>query len=349
MQYGIWMLPMNFERTETGGRCTPGCHVAFSYDRETPFGPTTAPADTRPAMLARGEEEKPTVISIAARDVAGEAIAVPAGADRTAVLLFVGNTTAPAVRLLVDSFKPALAREAETHLLIVCCGTDAPTLARALRDEQGISVPIIADATNDIADELDVRGWPVVVRVRGDGTVMSRISGTEQSLALKLAGYGAPTASPTTEPTTTTVSDGARTAVASALQVARQALDAAQPEQARIAIEKALQDVPDSTALKRALVQALSDLKRADDAIEVIRSIPLDALEPGERETLGARALISAGKWERAAALLNKAIERNPALAEAHYLMGQVHEQASDWQKAAQSYRRARELSAVPR
>jgi len=31
--FGGWQLPINFEKTETGGTCLPGCHKEFGYDR----------------------------------------------------------------------------------------------------------------------------------------------------------------------------------------------------------------------------------------------------------------------------------------------------------------------------
>lgn len=34
--FGKWELPLNFVKTETGGKCSPGCHKPFSYDRKTP-------------------------------------------------------------------------------------------------------------------------------------------------------------------------------------------------------------------------------------------------------------------------------------------------------------------------
>jgi predicted CXXCH cytochrome family protein len=36
VQFGEWKLPIAFEPTATGGRCTSGCHVPRSYDREVP-------------------------------------------------------------------------------------------------------------------------------------------------------------------------------------------------------------------------------------------------------------------------------------------------------------------------
>lgn len=31
-----WQLPLNFEKTDTGGSCSPGCHKTYYYDRNTP-------------------------------------------------------------------------------------------------------------------------------------------------------------------------------------------------------------------------------------------------------------------------------------------------------------------------
>ncbi len=33
--FGTWKLPVKFEKTETGGSCTPGCHVVQRYDRQS--------------------------------------------------------------------------------------------------------------------------------------------------------------------------------------------------------------------------------------------------------------------------------------------------------------------------
>ena len=32
--FGIWQLPLHFEKNDTGGSCTPGCHKKESYNRE---------------------------------------------------------------------------------------------------------------------------------------------------------------------------------------------------------------------------------------------------------------------------------------------------------------------------
>ena len=34
--YGVWNLPIQFEKTATGGGCRPGCHLPYTYDRQSP-------------------------------------------------------------------------------------------------------------------------------------------------------------------------------------------------------------------------------------------------------------------------------------------------------------------------
>ena len=47
--YGGWKdLPLNFSKTDTGGRCDPGCHVEKAYDRETAVDYSIQPVRPRP-------------------------------------------------------------------------------------------------------------------------------------------------------------------------------------------------------------------------------------------------------------------------------------------------------------
>ena len=34
--YGVWNLPIQFQKTNTGGSCRPGCHQPLTYDRKSP-------------------------------------------------------------------------------------------------------------------------------------------------------------------------------------------------------------------------------------------------------------------------------------------------------------------------
>jgi predicted CXXCH cytochrome family protein len=44
--YGAWDLPIQFKKTETGGSCQPGCHLAFGYDRQSPVVTETPAPET---------------------------------------------------------------------------------------------------------------------------------------------------------------------------------------------------------------------------------------------------------------------------------------------------------------
>ncbi|MEW6714780.1 MAG: cytochrome c3 family protein [Nitrospirota bacterium] len=46
--FSQWQLPLNFEKTDTGGSCTPGCHKTYYYDRITPGkGPSAVKPGTK--------------------------------------------------------------------------------------------------------------------------------------------------------------------------------------------------------------------------------------------------------------------------------------------------------------
>ncbi len=48
---GGWELPINFEKVDTGGRCSPGCHRPYGYDRENPVN-----NDPRAGAIWPGED-----------------------------------------------------------------------------------------------------------------------------------------------------------------------------------------------------------------------------------------------------------------------------------------------------
>ena len=60
--YGMWDLPIQFEKSETGGSCKPGCHIAKPYDRKSPVDysiPIPVKAKEQPGKKdnAKGEPE----------------------------------------------------------------------------------------------------------------------------------------------------------------------------------------------------------------------------------------------------------------------------------------------------
>ncbi len=70
--YGSWELPINFQKTPTGGSCAPGCHKPFEYDRKTPVirpalptSPILAPTSpqTTPPAVPAAPAPAPAVVS----------------------------------------------------------------------------------------------------------------------------------------------------------------------------------------------------------------------------------------------------------------------------------------------
>jgi predicted CXXCH cytochrome family protein len=54
--YGTWDLPIGFKKTETGGTCSPGCHIKKDYDRENPVDYA---AKKKPAKVKAVEKTAP--------------------------------------------------------------------------------------------------------------------------------------------------------------------------------------------------------------------------------------------------------------------------------------------------
>jgi predicted CXXCH cytochrome family protein len=53
--YGSWDLPVGFGKTETGGTCSPGCHIRKDYDRVKAVDYTVKPKSAKDAV----EDSKP--------------------------------------------------------------------------------------------------------------------------------------------------------------------------------------------------------------------------------------------------------------------------------------------------
>jgi len=50
--FGQWELPVNFNKTATGGSCSPGCHKEYGYDRNTAVDNGTKAVPAAPATAA---------------------------------------------------------------------------------------------------------------------------------------------------------------------------------------------------------------------------------------------------------------------------------------------------------
>lgn len=55
--YGMWEMPINFNKTETGGSCTPGCHLPKDYDRMNPVDYTVPSVGLETETAERNKDE----------------------------------------------------------------------------------------------------------------------------------------------------------------------------------------------------------------------------------------------------------------------------------------------------
>jgi predicted CXXCH cytochrome family protein len=259
--YGIWLLPMNFRKTETGGTCASGCHVPFGYDREHAIGPTTFPAAQQPPIVARGETDKPPKrVSFTARDTRGNDVTVPpTDRERPSVLIFLGADQERNRALLVEleSIGSELRR---ANVLII---TSSATFSARW--------PVILDADDELAEHVGVHGWPSVAVADGTGAVLARVSGPPAIVAIKLSGYvRGSEREPVPEEV---VSDGHRTRASHDAQVAEQLLADGKLDRALKLLNAALKDAPDSVPLRLAMVKALCAAGRWDEAEKQVHAV----------------------------------------------------------------------------
>jgi Zn-finger protein len=60
VSFGEWKLPINYQKTDTGGSCAPGCHKPASYDRLKPASAATA--SNQPAAAAAPTTKLPAPV-----------------------------------------------------------------------------------------------------------------------------------------------------------------------------------------------------------------------------------------------------------------------------------------------
>jgi predicted CXXCH cytochrome family protein len=296
--YGIWMVPMNFRKTETGGTCTPGCHVPYAYDRVKPVGPVTQPAERVPAMVARLDSDPPRLVRFTARDTQRHEVNVPATDART-LIVFLNNESDDTHRMLASI--GAAAKE-QTRLVVVRSGPDASSPPPALDD---LPCPVITDVENRLADHLDVRAWPRAMLVDVDGTLLARVSGSVESLPVKLRAYLSIEEPPDPPTTMQIASQASRDA-----QVAEQMIATGRAQEALNLVSEALKTAGGSTPLRVAQVKCFVALEQLGEA-------------------------------KRAATAL---LAADPNAAEAHYQLGLIFEREGNFKRAAAEYRACEEV-----
>lgn len=339
LRFRQWESPINFRKTDAGGYCAPGCHIALSYDRDEPVIFDTQYTRAQPTLTSARLDPRPPV-SLAATDLHGEMIRVPA-ADRVSILAALrtdddrsGKTIAPLIAALRD--------QPRALVVMLVTGGDADEYARWLSTLAGNVGHIIADETGDIGRRLDIRAWPTVLLIHTDGEQLARLTGAPVSLALRLPGYLAPPddrarpgASPGHSPI---ITDQPTRTIIWYVTLAEQLRQKDLASKAEAVLIEARKLHPGNPALQRALAETLLDLDRPQDALNLLSSA-----DDAPASLLRARAAMRLNRYDDAQSILTTLLANHPTEREAHFLLGELHEHAGRWREAAESYRRAHE------
>lgn len=338
--FKVWNMPIRFSKTQTGGTCSPGCHVPWAYDRTNPVkGPTTGPARNKPPTVVHGESEQPMNISLNATGARGERIQIPDSSDPS--VLIVLNQAQVRDEKLVKSITASIPDGEKVQVIAILTGPSS-------NGDPPLPWPTILDLDGKVVEQLGVRGWPTALVLQSDGLQIAKVGGSAESFILKLAPYialaGKSIDHKDAEDTilkSQLITDGASSIPSRNLQLARQCLDSGKPQQAYELLVEAFKADPTSTPLQAAMIRTLAELNRPGDALGMLNRIKPDQLPAGDHDLLRARILIAMKRAPDATTLVSEILKIHPEHSEAHRLLGRVYEQQGDFKNAATQYRLA--------
>jgi predicted CXXCH cytochrome family protein len=334
VHFRTWTFAINFRKSDTGGSCAPGCHLALRYDRDKAVPPPTSLLTAKSdAASVRAEHAAPTYVRFLGRAADGRDLRVPE-AQALTVLVF-ASADAGDFADLVRQLDTAVQKAQHVQIVMVLAQRPAkdPTLPPAWR--------LVIDDDEALAKLANVRGRPATLVINPDGLQIARLGGAAPSMALKLRSYVESPSPDAAEPGGVVVTGGTDQHQRWRLQNARTLLAQGKPQQAVRMIREALDEDPGSATLQVALIEVLASTPQADEALQRITTLPPTAAPPGRVAVLQAQALITLQRWDEALKLLQTATASPDAPAEAHYLLGQALEHAGRWQDAAKAYRDA--------
>ncbi len=345
--YGGWQMVMRFDKLETGGTCMTGCHPQLSYDRVNPVTTNTVLLASRPSPhVPVADKWEPVVVEWSTRDIHGTEVHVPAS-DRPSVLLFL-RANQPQCRKVVKMAIAASPQIDGAQVIVVFSGKDAEEQATSFAATGMVPWPVVADPGYSISMPSGVEVRPATLVVQSDGVVLTHMGGAPPSLTLQLAGYLDLAAGTISRDDLAQrlkenglVGDGPAKRANRFLLMGRNLLDQDKAEEAQAMFADGLALQPDSIDLQVEMIRALVELKQGEEAMKYLGRLPAGAAPSWERDLLRGRVLAILGQWDEARRLATEVLSQNPDLGEAHFLMGMVHENAREWEKAVEEYRAA--------
>jgi predicted negative regulator of RcsB-dependent stress response len=300
-----------------------------------------APAASQPAASAPS--------AWTARDVSGREVKVP-GSQTSLVLFLMADQ--PQSREALAQTVALLAQDQGVRLIVVVSGDKAPQFTARLAEERKWPGAIVADADYALVGQAAVHVWPTAQVLLPSGERLGHLPGFPASYAHDLAAYLDCAAGKIDRGQLAkqlaeegTIDDSPQQVAHRHLHVAEQLLGQGQPEAARTQLRAGLKLQPDDTMLLLALAAVDISLKDSDAALAILDGLPAGAVPKWQTSLLRGRALMAKGQWDAAAAVLPAALELNPQPAEAHYLLGLLHQHQGQWEPAAGDFRRAFEAT----
>jgi tetratricopeptide (TPR) repeat protein len=303
-------------------------------------------------VIARAQEQDTQVIAWSATDIVGNPVKIPDGRRPTALVLLAADDAEQDA--IVTELRGSIPADVDTQFVVIVSGPSASTRAMQLATTRpAITWPIIADANHAASEALGVRGWPIVLVLRPDGSEVARVTGKATFLAMKIPPYLSFAAGKidaealkhhlATHPIDE--DDPVRKAERD-IRLAHQLMDSGKAEQALELLsrnETGGDAIPIAVSEERSATKAevLIQLNRPADALEILKTLP-----SGSRvNMLKAKSLLVQHLWDDAKALLIECVATTPDDAEAHQLLGSVYEHEGDFESATAQYRTASMLN----
>jgi predicted CXXCH cytochrome family protein len=184
--YQQWQAPLELTETETGGRCVTGCHLPFSYDRDTPVALERQRETGEQVRRVRSTSTEPVSIQWVGNDTQSRAVTIPTG-DVPMLLLFLGAEPEQDLRM-INAVREALSSRKDTRVLLA-----VPVVSdvERLQEIAGVVDPSWQIMIEDegLVMSAQPKARPITLVIAPDGRVIDRIGGAPQSLALKLEAY----------------------------------------------------------------------------------------------------------------------------------------------------------------
>ena len=302
-----------------------------------------------PVLAAESPASAP--VQYSGRATNGAEIAVPS-AGKVTVLAFLRagqEQSDAAAKQIAQTLAKGTPGAADAQVVVVISGhTPADAVAKFVESAK-IAWPVVLDPDYALSGKLAVRVWPTTVVVAADGTQAAHLAGLPASFASDLSAYldfaGKKIDQTALDGRLTTkqvVADSPRQMAERHLRVASALLDRGDFDAAKSEIEQGLARVPGDASLRVLLVRTLIKQNQPDAALASADQLK-DAVPPWQSSLLRAEALVALQRWPEAKLAAADSLKLNPNPAAAHYLAGVIASQEKDWERAAESFRKAYE------